>query len=475
METIPESPGVPSRDHSDLDLLPLRHGDGCNGPLDEIHMQGDQENDTVPGIEVDSDFIMFGGNAENSGSDIASADCDYYFPQSDSSAEEHTRFPNNGGGFLSNESSNVSVGSSANSDIISDEERSLEVGGGVMSVPEYRLDVGSHFTEDRSGSDLRTQSNEWECLGARPQDRSPMQWIPEQPSGPSVAGINNQFLARHSQDRGLLGILHQGIEENVSYSYSGILPGALYMNGMMNFIESNRAEPFRIDCEVASWPVLMGGDERGNAVGGSAFTEPLYGNTGRLPSQNSVARSNGDYSGFMPEVGSSGASPYAVGNANSNLICATGDQRISNVGIRPAERLVLADGVRDICAQMEQLRETLREELEGQGRRERRETETGEREETIPVQGVFRPFEVPLPCTIQSLDSNHNCESEFWQDVATVRARIEREGEAASASVGVRARRWCTCASGEVSCCNFVFLKVIEILLITKRQFSYLK
>ena len=60
------------------------------------------------------------------------------------------------------------------------------------------------------------QSNEWKHLGARPGDRPSMPRAPVEPSRPEVAGIDNAFLARHSQDRD-------------SLNCSSSLPGASYV------------------------------------------------------------------------------------------------------------------------------------------------------------------------------------------------------------------------------------------------------
>ena len=51
---------------------------------------------------------------------------------------------------------------------------------------------------------------------------------------------------------------------------------------------------------------------------------------------------------------------------------------------------------------------------------------------------------------------------------------IVLEEEATRAGVGARARWWCTCARGEVNYCNFVFLRVRQVLLTTRRQFRHL-
>ncbi len=582
LDTIPESPNVQSRNHNDVDPL--------LAPSDGVHMQGNHD-DRMPGInEADSDFNMFGENAENSGGDIAAlpmntdyddsspqnesdaeeqtlflessncvflsnvgsstavsspelsaSSCDMIAqsfsddstfssctsqdvcnsslrfmldlpsdvknrgtsgdrlynptssedeilersllpndseecesegmdtteagaaqggrideipeasPQSEPGTEEHTHFPNSrNGGFLSNETSSVYIGSSG--------ESSPEVCSGVASVPAYRLYVGSDSTLDQSV---------WERSGARP----PMQWFPVLPSGPDVPGIENTFLTRHSEDWGLLESLHQESEGRVWCNDSS-LPGV---------------EPYSYDCQVVSWPVLpMGGD-------GSAFAEPLNGYTGLLPYRisshvyqpsastvdpsladpenfrlPSVARSDGPNNGVLLEAESSGARQYALGNTGSNSLSATGDQQVTNASTLPAEPPDLEHGVHNLCVLVEQLMETRREDLEEQRERERRDMETRESEEANRQQA--NPLQVvywPLPCTIQSLDSNHNSEPEFWQDVARARARIEQQnGETARAIIEARGRRWCTCASGvvHVSYSSFVFFRVRQVL-----------
>ena len=53
-------------------------------------------------------------------------------------------------------------------------------------------------------------------------------------------------------------------------------------------------------------------------------------------------------------------------------------------------------------------------------------------------------------------------------------AEIVLEEEATRAGVGARDRWPCTCARGEVNYCNFVFLRVRQVLLTTRRQFRHL-
>ena len=68
-------------------------------------------------------------------------------------------------------------------------------------------DVGKDSTVDQSVSDLSTQSNEWQRIGARPRDRHPMKRrVPVEPSlvdlvvaGPVAHGMAGAFLTRHSQ------------------------------------------------------------------------------------------------------------------------------------------------------------------------------------------------------------------------------------------------------------------------------------
>ena len=392
------------------------------------------------------------------------ADCDDLFTQIESIAEEHTHSPDsNNGSLFSDESSSAIVGSSENSLVIrqpfsdlSGVEGTLVVCSGAVSVPPFRLP---------SLSNVSMHSNEWECLGARPKDRQPKQTLSVEPSEPNVTGISNACLLRHSEDWGLLDSIQQESEQNV-LSYDGSFPGALYMEQVTNYIESDRFEPYTVDCHVSSWPAPFWG----GGVGGSPFSESLYRNTGIVPpstsnsgcqptaSTGNLAHADTENSGFLfpyPVSRSSGAERGLLseeeGPGTNQYVVENGDQQSANVGTHSAELLDLRHGVQDLCALVEQLRES--EELQQERERERRERET---QEAAPEQAVCRPFELPLPCTIESLDCNHNCVPEFWQDVARARARIEEpDGEAASASIGARARRWCTCAS-EVSYCSFV-------------------
>ena len=551
MDTIPEPPVIPSREHN-VDPLPVRLE---NEPQDEIQLHCDQENGSLSGC-----------NEANASCKMSSGDLS---AQIESSAEENTHFPgSNNRDLLSNESPSAVVGSSTDSvilqpipDLLGGEE-CLEVCSGAISIPPFRLPVdqsvsnGSmHSNEwerlgarpkdrqpgggdtavwpinaayddssahiqssaeehtsfpgavaitgpsansvtispsfpdlsggeeplevcsgavsvprfrlpvDQSVSNVGMNSNEWGRLGARPNDRQPMQALSVEPSEPNVTGISNAFLLRHSHDWGLLDSIQQESEQNV-LSYDGSFPGALYMEQVTNYIESDRFEPYTVDCHVSSWPAPFWG----GGVGGSPFSESLYRNTGIVPpstsnsgcqptaSTGNLAHADTENSGFLfpyPVSRSSGAERGLLseeeGPGTNQYVVENGDQQSANVGTHSAELLDLRHGVQDLCALVEQLRES--EELQQERERERRERET---QEAAPEQAVCRPFELPLPCTIESLDCNHNCVPEFWQDVARARARIEEpDGEAASASIGARARRWCTCAS-EVCYCSFV-------------------
>ena len=99
---------IPSGDKKQ-DVLPRRHDDAAEEPSDGMQHEGDER---VSGInEADSGCNMASGNSENSKNDMAvlsaNTDRDDSSAQSESSAEEHTRFPDTSDDFLSNESSST--------------------------------------------------------------------------------------------------------------------------------------------------------------------------------------------------------------------------------------------------------------------------------------------------------------------------------------------------------------------------------
>ena len=151
------------------------------------------------------------------------------------------------------------------------------------------------------------------------------------PVDSSERGIDEEFLARHSRDRSLLESLCHSSTENKSTSDVS-LPGASYMESMMNYIEADRIKPHAVDDEVASrpdernrlsLPLPMRQDERGYAVGGS--NQSLNGTTGPECTQNSDHLPNTSM-GNMAHVaagnfGSSVAEWFRVLDLNSEVPC----------------------------------------------------------------------------------------------------------------------------------------------------------
>ena len=152
-----------------------------------------------------------------------------------------------------------------------------------------------------SGMDLQRQpTDKWMRCGARPKTR-PVKRTPLEPSlaesltcglpdavhlpvDSSEFGLDEKFMERC---RSLLESQHHSSIEN-EFSSDASLPGASYMESMMNKIEADRIKPHTVD-EVAtrsdehnrlSLSLLMRQDERGYAVGGSTFEESLDGTTG---------------------------------------------------------------------------------------------------------------------------------------------------------------------------------------------------
>ena len=239
----------------------------------------------------------------------------------------------------------MSTNADCNDSSAQSEESSPEVFSGAVSVPAYRQ--------------KSTQTNEWERLGARPKERPPLQKgsvEPTRPVVPSVDGIPSQdgeaasseetHCASENASSNHLSITgdqvtFQDVYEpcrTESESYRGSLLGASYMEYMRNHINSNRALPYMIGCQVASvWPdepsslkfsllplAAMGANEEGEAVGGSAFNVPAHGNTGLVPSI--TPGSNGADSQLLLEATASGETQCAPGNASSNQSSITGDQ-----------------------------------------------------------------------------------------------------------------------------------------------------
>ena len=247
--------------------------------------------------------------------------------------------------------------------------RNSEKCGSGMGV----LPMGTHC------DDLQRQpTDKWVRCGARPKTR-PVNRTPLEPSlaesltcglpdavhvpvDSSEIGIHEEFMERHSIDRSPFESLrHSSIENELTSDAS--LPGASYMESMMNFIAADRMKPHTVDDEVASRPdkhnrlglsLLVRQDERGYAVGGSTFEESLDGTTGPdctlnsdpLPSTSvgnmarvaagnfdllcpySAGRSNRVSNRVLSEAESTAAHPYASGNASStcNLLNPVGNQ-----------------------------------------------------------------------------------------------------------------------------------------------------
>ena len=207
------------------------------------------------------------------------------------------------------------------------------------------LDVSD---EVESVSDATTPTDKWMRFGARPKTRPPVKKTSLEPSlaVSSVSGINEEFIQRHSRDGS------QRLESQHHCSTDASLPGASYMESMINCIEANRIRPYTVDDEAASrpdrhnrWslPSFMREDERGYTVGGSTFEESLNGsgtdralNSDHLPSMPvgnnahvapgnsdllcdySAGISNGALNGVLFEAESTAAHQYAPGNRSSN-------------------------------------------------------------------------------------------------------------------------------------------------------------
>ena len=238
----------------------------------------------------------------------------------------------------------MSTNADCNDSSAQSEESSPEVFSGAVSVPAYRQ--------------KSTQTNEWEQLGARPKERPPLWKGSVEPTGPVVPNVDGTpsqdgeaasseetHCASENASSNHLSITGDQVASREidepcctkSETRRSSLPGASYMERMLNHIESNRAEPYPIGCQVASSPderrslrfslsppVSMGANEEGEAVGGSAFNVLANGNTGLVPSI--TAGSNGADSQLLLEATASGETQCAPGNASSSQSSITGDQ-----------------------------------------------------------------------------------------------------------------------------------------------------
>ena len=161
---------IPSGDKKQ-DVLPRRHDDAAEEPSDGMQHEGDER---VSGInEADSGCNMASGNSENSKSDMAvlsaNADRDDSSAQSESSAEEHTRFPDTSDDFLSNESSSTAVSSSelsTNSATMAQSFRDYSTSSSCTSQelcdssPRVTVDLSSAHESSGDGSYNPTTSEE---------------------------------------------------------------------------------------------------------------------------------------------------------------------------------------------------------------------------------------------------------------------------------------------------------------------------
>ncbi len=205
-----------------------------------------------------------------------------------------------------------------------------------------RNGVGKDSTADHSVTDVSSQSNEWERLGARPRDRPPVKMVPLAPSlaslvdlvpqevaGPVAHGVANAFLARHSQDKGLHESLHQG-----SVSKDTSLQGASYVDGMMSLSERNKAKPYFGECQAdvhsrLQFPIPSlperGYDSR-NTVSGYPYNGQTGLGTG--PSPSCFTGSNCLVNGNFPSGSAFNSSIYNSSTSNFPL----GTSRPSGMG-----------------------------------------------------------------------------------------------------------------------------------------------
>ncbi|XP_022791383.1 uncharacterized protein LOC111330732 isoform X2 [Stylophora pistillata] len=119
---------------------------------------------------------------------------------------------------------------------------------------------------DQSDSYVGNQSNKWERLGARPRDRptktdrspepsflySLENLVPPKVAGPVAHhGVANAFLARHSEDKSLHESLYYTNAE-MMFTENSSLQGASRVDGMVNLMNSNKANLNYSDCQFSS-------------------------------------------------------------------------------------------------------------------------------------------------------------------------------------------------------------------------------
>ncbi|KAJ7393200.1 hypothetical protein OS493_006168 [Desmophyllum pertusum] len=414
------------------------------------------------------------GNSENSGGDMAALsvnpNCDGLSAQTEPRAEEHTGGPDSSNGvFVPNESGSSAVGSSelsassalipqplrvdSNSSSSTSHDALLD---GDMSVGQNGSGAfggdGKDSTVDQTVSDLSTQANKWERLGARPRDR-PQTIFPEESSlaGSVAQGLAGAFLARHSQNESF----YQGSAEQV-------LPDDTSSQGASYVDEPNKAMPYFGDCQVASRPdahsrsllpllsLTGGGYDRRNAEGGYAYNEQFNANNGLVPGASpSYFRGNN----FLVN----GTFPSSSTFNTSNCALLALEQRVEEA-CAMVERAVREREEWELFGREIEKKERKFRELRARKRREReaRELEEASRwpqeQEAITGRGrsQWRPrcehYRMQLPCspTTESLESNPSSAAELCQRVAKARAKIQ-EREGAARSIEDANRRWCTC------------------------------
>ncbi|XP_022789014.1 uncharacterized protein LOC111328775 [Stylophora pistillata] len=136
-----------------------------------------------------------------------------------------------------------------------------------QNVSGSRITAQKDTATDQSDSQVGSQSIKWEHVGARPRDRlsktdrspgsslfySLEDLVPPQVAGPMAHGVTNAFLARHSEDKHLHENLYYTNAEKM-FTENPSLQGAIHIDGMLNLIDSNKAELNFGECQFASRP-----------------------------------------------------------------------------------------------------------------------------------------------------------------------------------------------------------------------------
>ncbi|KAJ7393181.1 hypothetical protein OS493_006147 [Desmophyllum pertusum] len=242
---------------------------------------------------------------------------------------------------------------------------------------------------------------------------------------PVSLGLDVSFLARHTQDVGLIESLYQNSAENVLSEDTSLQRASyiVYMDHTNN-------------------DYLPSASSSGNTLA----RVPDAGSSGLPPSYSFATGSNGADSGLVRLGESTSTSQYGPVSANNNTLNTAGDQVASQVvepccteaalkSVNSGRPMLNTNfGTNSVESTINPQLLALEQHVERPREEREREEQRLEREEPNRwIQLLCSPTEVPLPFanfTIVSLESNPNSAAEFWRRVDQARARMQdRERE----------------------------------------------